>query len=53
MNDAIVIIIMWCCDDFHVHRFIKSVREWESAKDQGTLLQTSLGQSYLHTGNSA
>jgi len=38
MNDAIMIIIMWYCecDDFHVHRFIKCMKEWEAAKDQGS-----------------
>jgi len=48
MNDVIMIVIMYYCDDFQVHRFIKRMREWEAAKDQGSFrLQTSQGQSCL------
>jgi len=47
LNDTITIIIMQCCNDFNLHRFIKCMGEWEAAKDQGSFrLQTSLGRSY-------
>jgi len=42
MNDAIMIIIMKNCNDFHVHQCIECMRELEAAKDQGSSrLQTS------------
>jgi len=43
MNDAIIIIMMQCCNDFGVRRFIKCMGEWEAAKDQRLFrLQTTL-----------
>jgi len=46
MNDVIMLIIVYYCDDFQVHRFIKCMREWEAGKDQGSSrLQTSKGES--------
>jgi len=48
MNDVIMLIIMYYCDDFQVNRFIKCLSEWEAAKDHGSSrLQTSQGRSYL------
>jgi len=33
MSDVIMIVIMFYCDEFKVHQFIKCTREWEAAED--------------------